>query len=436
MHIFRTFALATMACLVGNSVAIVVSPGEADSIIITEKNTINGTHPDIPSKMLKVRANNGKLPLSLINNFANGAVNVYITGKDSNNKVVMLKPDGSFFYPNPAGAKTPTLITQNLAIPLGVRGSTTRVVIPGYISSARIWFAVGTLKFYCFAQADGGVAFVEPSAVNPSDPSAGVNWGFVELTWLPNGIWANISYVDFVGLPLGMSLLATDGSMQTAKGLRAGSITNICNELNQQAASDRQPWDQLCMTSSTGAPLRVLSPNDYISIVPNGFRSYYTNYVNSVWTKYTANALTINTQSAAGKVNCKVVGGYLKCANDNRSYAKPTAKDIFGCNSGPFLISGSDNNVHRAVVPRLCAAFERTTLLLTGGTVQPNLKSFYYYAVSPTNHFSRIVHKYEIDGKGYTFSYDDVNPSGENQAGLVSTGSPALLSIIVGGAAS
>ena len=433
MHFFQRVAVATMACLIGTSLSIVVSPGDSNNLLITADNTINGTAPWAPTDMLRIQANTGKLPLSIINNFANGAVNVYITGKDSNNKVVVLKRDGTFFRPNPAGATTPTLITENLAIPLGKRGSSTKITIPGYISSARIWFAVGTLKFYCFALPDGGVAFVEPSAVNPSDPSAGVNWGFIELTWLSTGVWANISYVDFVGLPLGMSLTASDGKVQTSKGLPAGAVKSICDDLKKQASSDRQPWDQLCMSTSSGTVLRVLSPNDYISVVPNGFSSYYNNYINSVWTKYTTSALTVDTQSGAGKVSCKVSSNILKCAGDNRSYAKPTTKDIFGCNSGPFLISGNDNNVHRAVVPRLCAGFERSTLLLKGGNVQPGLRAVFYYTTSPTNHFSRIVHKYEIDGKGYTFSYDDVNPDGENQAGLVSTANPSLLSITVGG---
>lgn len=36
--------------------------------------------------------------------------------------------------------------------------------------------------------------------------------------------------------------------------------------------------------------------------------------------------------------------------------------------------------------------------------------------ISLTNHLSRMVYKYEVDGKGYAFSYDDVNPSEEDQS--------------------
>ena len=113
---------------------------------------------------------------------------------------------------------------------------------------------------------------------------------------------------------------------------------------------------------------------------------------------------------------------------------KPTAYDIFGCSTGPFEIQAIDNDVHRAVVPRLCAAFNRSTFLTNGGNVQPSLPSSSYYGTSPTNHFSRIVHQYEVDGKGYAFSYDDVNPSGEDQSGIVSISDPLVLAIRVGGA--
>lgn len=142
MHFFKSITLAIMASLAGQSMAIVVTPGDADDLVITADNTINGTDPNVPKKLIQVAAaaaNNGRLPLSLINNFADGAVNAYITGKDSNNKVVVLKPDGTFYYPDPAGATTPTLITANLAIPLGARGSSKSITIPSYLTSARIW---------------------------------------------------------------------------------------------------------------------------------------------------------------------------------------------------------------------------------------------------------------------------------------------------------
>jgi hypothetical protein len=89
--------------------------------------------------------------------------------------------------------------------------------------------------------------------------------------------------------------------------------------------------------------------------------------------------------------------------------------------------------VHHAVVPRLCAAFNRATLLSDSGNQQPGVGSVTYYTQSPNNHYSRIIHQWEMDGRGYAFSYDDVNPAGQNEAGAVWGPSPTLLEIGIGG---
>lgn len=441
MRFFEGIAVTITTCLIGQSIAapIVVHPGTAKNLTITEDNTINGTavlHPNITAtsstklESLKVDTASGTLALSFYNNLGPNA-NAYITGKDVNNLVVILQPDGTFFYPSTSSV-TPVAVTQSIAIPLGAQGSSTTFTIPAYLSSARVYFADGDIQFFV-VYAGGATQLVEPSAVNPSDPSADVNWGFVELTWTSSGVFANISYVDFVGLPLGMSLTGTDGGVQSAAGLVAGSAQKVCDDLIAQQAIDGAPWSSLCEIDSAGNALRVLAPIDWISITPGGFGDYWTDYIDQVWSQYTSTPLTIDTQESYGQVDCQVSGDVLQCTGDNRSYAKPDAGDIFGCNSGPFGIIATDNDLHRAIVPRLCAAFNRSTLLLSGGNVQPSLPSTSYYTTSPTNHYSRIVHQYEVAGTGYAFSYDDVNPSGENQSGAVSTGSPTMLSITVGG---
>ena len=86
------------------------------------------------------------------------------------------------------------------------------------------------------------------------------------------------------------------------------------------------------------------------------------------------------------------------------------------------------------MVPRLCAAVTRSTLLIEGGHLQPGLSSTDYYTSAPTNWYSKFVHENEVDGKGYAFSYDDVNPDDDvNQSGVVASPNPELLTIIVGG---
>ncbi|KAI1486465.1 glycoside hydrolase family 64 protein [Biscogniauxia mediterranea] len=428
-------AIATAASFIATSLSapIVVSPGGVEDLEITYHNTVNGTIATANTGASPTAATN-PLKISLVNNFEGGQMYAYITGQDPSGNVVMLSTDGSWYYPDPLGSAIPIVINASVAITLGATGQTTEVTLPDYLSSGRIWIAEGMLTFFTVASADGKATLVEPSSANPSDPSAAINWGFVELTNTEDaGIFANISFVDFVGLVIGMTLTLGSGETQTVKGLAKGAIESICNDLKTQAASDGQPWDQMCVLDTAGNPLRIQSPNLYIANNPSAMEDYYNDYIEQVWTKYASEDLVINTQTDAGNVACRASGSRISCDGDNREYPKPTTADIWGCNSGPFAIQADDNAIHKAVVPRLCAAFTRTTLLVDGGDLQPSLTRDSYYQNSPTNHYSRIVHSYETDGRGYAFSYDDVNPDNENEAGVVSGVNPTVLELTVGG---
>ena len=429
---------ALLALFVARAISspLVVSPGGAKDIVVNQDDTVNATnHYRLPVVVESSSSSSaGQLNLSLVNNLASTSVNAYVTGLDVNGQLVMLQPNGSWFYPTATNSGIPQPVTANVSIALGGQGSTTQVTLPGFISAGRVWFADGTLQFFT-VQGGDGPSLVEPSAVNPSDPSANVNWGFVELTNDKNqGLYANISYVDFVGLPLGMTLTTTGGVNQSAQGVASDAVAGICKALIAQASVDGQPWDELCVTNLNGVPLRVLSPTQYLSINSSAFNQYWTGYINQVWSHYNTTPLTIDTQAAAGLVNCTTNNVTLTCAGDNRGYAKPTASDLFGCSSGTFAFQSGDNGVHYAVVPRLCAAFHRTSLLINGGNVQPSLNSSFYYTGTPTNWYSKVVHTFEIDSKGYAFSYDDVTPSGgTDQSGLLANPNPQLLAITVGG---
>ncbi|KAK9783824.1 putative Glucanase B [Seiridium cardinale] len=433
MRVLSEFLFPSLALFsaLGLALPLVAQPSAVKDIVITEDNTVNSTNIASVDTVSTVGASS--LQISITNNNAgSGALTAYVTGSDVSGSVVFLSPSGSWYYPDAAGSTTPIQVLDNVALELSGVGGTTTFTLPGYISAARIWVSEAPLEFFTVSSG-GTTQLVEPSFANPADPSATINWGFVELTYNMDGIWANLSFVDFVGLVMGMSLTLGSGEVQTRKGLKSGAIAGICSDLAAQSAIDGQPWKDLCVTDEAGAPLRILAPNLYAGLNSGAFGNYFSDYIDQVWSQYTSQDLTIDSQSSPGLVGCTISGDNLFCANDNRNYGKPTTQDIFGCNSGPFAIIDGDNDVHKAVVPRLCAAFNRGTLFSDGGNIQPSLSSDFYYLSSPNNHYSRIVHSYESDGLGYAFSYDDVNPDGENQAGLVAGADPQLLHVVVGG---
>ncbi|KAI0475596.1 glycoside hydrolase family 64 protein [Xylariaceae sp. FL0804] len=439
MYGLFTLAVAAATALITPALAapILVRPGGIKGIEITSLNTINATTTHTDDKFVSdVADTSGQLTISMVNNFGSSSMNAYITGLDTSGAVVMLNTDGAWYYPDPAGSTTPVTIDSSagVALPLGAAGSTTTFTLPDYMSSGRVWVADGELSFFAVAGADGASELVEPSAAAATDPSAAVNWGFVELTnTADGGIYANISFVDFVGLVIGMVLALGDNTTQTVKGLPAGAVAGVCAAMQAQGAEDGSSWADMCVTDGEGNALRVLAPNLYLSQDEAAQADYWTDYVSDVWTTYTSTPLVIDTQAAAGNVSCTVVGDELTCDGDNRGYPQPTTADIWGCNSGPFAIDSGDNDVHRAVVPRLCAAFNRAELLVAGGAYEPSLGSASFYTTSPANHYSRIVHELELDGLGYAFSYDDVNADGGNAAGVVSGVNPTSLQLVIGG---
>ncbi|KAH7312207.1 glycoside hydrolase family 64 protein [Stachybotrys elegans] len=411
-----------------------VQPGGIEDLTISYETTLNGTYKgDEPIVVDPVEPEAKATPtlnMRFLNRFG-GFINAYITGLDPSGRVVFIRGDGSLYYPSSGGSGVPIWISQaDVQIPMNP-GQELNIVLPFSVTSGRIYYAAGDLSFAVVAT-DVGEGIVQPAPNNIRDPSANINWGFVELTLTSEGVlYANISYVDFVGLPLGMELTVNGGPTQSAYGVTANAVASICNSLGAQTGRDGRPWGGMCLAGSNG-PVRVLSPYLYTDLDANGFVTYWDQYANDVWNKYRSQPLVIDTQGPAGRVNCWVTGDVMNCDGDNRGYARPTARDIWGCDSGPFGKASGDNGVHLAVIPRLCAAFVRSTLLLGGGEVQPGLGQTSYYLADPSNHYSRIVHEHEVDGKGYAFAYDDVNPGSENASGTVSAANSNTLTIFIG----
>lgn len=182
--------------------------------------------------------------------------------------------------------------------------------------------------------------------------------------------------------------------------------------------------------TSNGANLRALSPQNGIVYNASLLSGYYDDYVAQLWDRYGSMTLTVDTQASYGTVTGQVTDGLLTFPGI-ASFARPAAADVFSCATGPFSTAGASNEV-LAIIPRLAAAFNRSALL--NDASQPDGENpADYYTSATANHYARIVHATEAGGLGYAFPYDDVTPDGGvNQAGPVSSGSPALLTVTVG----
>ncbi|KAI1328100.1 hypothetical protein F5Y16DRAFT_165738 [Xylariaceae sp. FL0255] len=312
---------------------------------------------------------------------------------------------------------------------------------PGTVYSGRIYVAMDELSF---SSTDG--TFAQPDPNNLDSPAGRTAFAFIEFTHGksvldPEDMTVNLSFEDWVSLPVGMNVTYTDDngteSSSSIGGLKPGTVDNMCDYF----ATLGSFWPQLCIESN-GTRVHVSGPHIYGSInqdPTNEVHTYWDSYVDMVWNKYTAVNLLIDAQQDvinSSIITCRVQSSgrykdYLYCDQGAGAFSRPTSMDIWTCNSGPF--ANTDGTVARsAVIPRLCAAFHRSTLHMDG--IQPSaaLSPQVYYNYDTTNHFAKAVHNNLMDGMGYAFSYDDVHPDiNTNTAGLISTSNPVRLDIYI-----
>ncbi|KAN0082284.1 hypothetical protein V8E54_003582 [Elaphomyces granulatus] len=396
--------------------------GAQDNVARAPYNTPDDAHQRVAV------ATSSTLQIALQNQTSSNTVYAYITGLaiDNNNALFLLQADGKTPYYPASPSSTLSPLGVNCAIPLGAPGNTVTATIP-HLAGARLWFSRDSpLTFYL----NPGPGLVEPSAGNKSDPNYNKYWDFCEFTFNSNQLFANISYVDFVCLPISLTLNNTSGGTQHVSGLPSNGLNAVCSGLVAQRTQDGVGWDQLIVTLN-GANLRAISPNLGIAMNSSLFSGYYQPYVNAIWSQYTGNSLQVDTQASFGTVSGTVNNGQLTFQGVG-SYSQPSSADIFSCSTGPFSPTG---NIEKdAITARLAAACNRSTLLLN--VVHPDgesVSNYYKYAI--TNHYSRICHSINLDGKGYAFPYDDVSPSSSiDQSGSISDPNPQLLTVAVGGA--
>ncbi|OJD35725.1 glucanase b [Diplodia corticola] len=373
-----------------------------------------------------IRATADTLSIDLVNNTDSSTVYAYITGQaiDNDNALFILKADGATAYYPTSPSKEGADLSDDASIPLGAPGSTKTVTIP-HLAGARIWFCIDDKLTFLL---NPGPALVTPSVTNNSDPNINKKWDFCEFTWNSAQLYANITYVDFVSVSVGLKLTNTAGATQSVTGMAEDGLDTVCSALTTQTSSDGAPWSSLIVKDSSGANLRALSPNNG-AVTGNDFGTYFQDYVDRVWTKYASESLSVNTQASYGTVTGKITDNQF--VFDTETFSQPSSADIFSCSTGPFA-NASGSQLRNAIIPRLAAAFNRSTLLVD--TTTPATSVDEYYTDSITNHYSRIVHEANTDKRGYSFPYDDVAPdNGVDQSGSVFDGAPQVLTVYIGG---
>ena len=249
----------------------------------------------------------GTVSFSIQNNTLSDTVYAFVTGQalDNGSALMLLEADGQTpYYPSsPSAAGSPLAV--DCAIPLNASGGAPVTITVPQLAGARLWFSIAAPLTFLL---NPGPGLVEPSVSNPSDPNIGIAWDFCEFTYNSAQLFANITFVDFVCIPVGLALTDTSGSTQTVGGLAAGGLDTVCAGLAAQQAADGNPWTDLIVTSG-GQNLRALSPQNGMVANSSFLSGYYDSYVSQVWRMYESSTLTVDTQASFGTVTGQVSGG-------------------------------------------------------------------------------------------------------------------------------
>lgn len=375
------------------------------------------------------------LDIVLENQTDSPALFAHITGRNDKG-VALLLADGQTLHQPASPSEILQPVGADHGIPIGGPGSRRKVRIPR-LYGARIWFCKGKPLTFLL---NPGPAIVEPSVMNPTDPNYDADWGFCEFTFNDFQVFVNVSYVDFVSLPIALKLENEAGKVTQIPGMPKNGLEDVCAGLQRQAAKDGAGWEKLIVKSKAGKNLRALSPNAGKELHPGLLEGYFAPSVDAAWARYEKEDLVINTQFDWGDVKGRVRDGKLVFSNVGKdklsfSFPKPSTRDILTCSTGPFAAGEGVSTAQLNVGARLAAALNRGTLARNGRQPEGERVEAYYADESVrSNHYSRVCHEVTIEGRGYAFPYDDVGATGGvDQSGFLNDERPKVLTITVGG---
>jgi len=313
------------------------------------------------------------------------------------------------------------------------------------VTSGRVYFIYDNYIQFFLTRGQYGPNIVQPSITNRSDPNYQKDWTFSEFSFNDREVYANISFVDFVSLPIAMSLKPYGQEPSHVRGFPKDGIQKLRDGLLAQEKAEGVQWTKLVVMANPNSAnqriLRVLSPGNAMDLFRGeGFlNNYFDEYAGACWGKYRNEQLVVDTQKREwGVVYGSLVGNELvfKKPSGERigAFQVPRTYDVFGADQGVFrAIPGPHRDLMLNIGARLDAALNRSTL--HSNTHQPDHDGLIetYYKHRTCNHYAHWVHSLTKDKKGYAFAYDDVKNGVMDQSGFLAHGNPECLLFNIGG---
>lgn len=288
------------------------------------------------------------------------------------------------------------------------------------------------IKFY----ADGG--FAGPSlAAGVADPSAGIRWELIELTWADNGAWVNTSRVDAYQYPMGLELYGAPGAnnpyMKTGELISHSAI--IQKWQTEFPTGDFTPCLKTNIVTYDNVGGMIEQPSKISEFGDAGVsKNYFQSYIDQIWSHFTTNDFVANCGDRGiyrGRINGS---GELVMTRDltgatAKIYGKPNTQEVI---EGKGRIA-EGNEEDKAFQAQFCGALNRGVIDITAtnGKVQNWGDVPTYFTQNTYNKYVWFFHQADVsyDKKCYAFAYDDT----WDQSATLVTSIPSNVKITIGG---
>lgn len=345
------------------------------------------------------------VPVTIVNNTGiTGKMYVTVYGQDPANPTSYLVSDA-------AGQTKPLNTLNNTPSDYGFNTDSTSTYtfnVPR-LNSGRIYISFCQPSYLTVTPTGNGSGPLAPNSPAPWNPSSKNHTSvidFAEYTWGPdNNFNVNTTQVDSLGIPMKMVL------QNASQTVTAGFKDSNSAQTVVKALVATPPWSTLLITDKKGRPTQVLSPNHGMEAGYKFPTNYWDSYIALVLATYSKAGKSFTLNNQVGSVTTPYTGTTsstqitLKPTTGGAAtvFNKPSSKDLW--QNGPTFASGDSGPV--ASLQRwMQAAFLRSTFInstnsISNCSVKP-------YQSLPQNLYSQYIHSASLNGKAYTFPYDDV----------------------------
>ena len=310
------------------------------------------------------------------------------------------------------------------------------------IQGCRVFISVKEQLYLYFFGSTGAVqGYASPSHSNPTDPSTGILYEIIELTYNQIGFWGNTSRVDSYNYAMGLELTTQTGSV-----LKTGELLRHDEVISRFLASVPQEF-QGCYDAHTGQifqPTKTKAFSDgSIGTMPDlgPYRDYMQPYIDQVWAKYTQEDLLF-IHPEIGTWKGRVTGNRFTftCVAGPAGFigkqgiidGKPNTQEAFE-GKGVLDRPVGEARFDLMMQAQICAALTRHVIDVNAapGAVQNWSDPSKYYLESPCNHYAKFWHQQGIrhNQMAYGFAYDDVN----EQSSTLHSPEPSKVKVVFGG---